>query len=464
MSFNITNEVNYGALGIGESNDPLDRTTLITPTGNVGLNHELSGPTYMCTDFPTCSGNTIDIGNQKYALKSSTTYSDATTLTTTATLANTNILKPTAASPPGRSIWWGILVPEGTSNGSYDGTITVTGIKNLNFELWNNYWYDRDWSYRTKITIDSTTVDSNLTDYPLYIDLSQLPSGFHTNVNQTDARDIRVTEADGETELPREVVYYDSTTDTGELYFKADISSSEDTDFYIYHENLYASDYAVDATYGRNNVWTNGYVAVYHFQESSGTIVDSTGNNDATTSGTTFTSSGKYGGARYFNGSSDYIYVSSPTNIPISNSKYTIDAWINLDDAASAGIVGWGNYGTANEVNAFRTSSTSNQLVNYWWSNDLLALTGAITLNSWHHVVADFDSTTRSIYYDGGFVDSDTPTGHDVPNSNNFRIGLTYTGEYLEGEIDELRISNIEYNDEEVLPSDITYGILPEEP
>jgi hypothetical protein len=71
-----------------------------------------------------------------------------------------------------------------------------------------------------------------LTDFPVYVDLSDLPAGFHTNCNQTDARDIRVTRSDGVTECAREVVSYDSTNDKGELHFKANsISSSADTDF-----------------------------------------------------------------------------------------------------------------------------------------------------------------------------------------------------------------------------------------
>jgi hypothetical protein len=102
---------------------------LITPTGNVELDQELSGPTYMCTDFPTCAGNTIDVGYQKYALTSSTPYSSATALTTSPIEVETNVPKPITGSQTGKSIWWGIYIPTGTANGSYDGTITVTGLK-----------------------------------------------------------------------------------------------------------------------------------------------------------------------------------------------------------------------------------------------------------------------------------------------------------------------------------------------
>jgi hypothetical protein len=129
MAFNITTEINYGSLSIGESNDPLDRITTITPTGNIGLNHEVSGPANMCTDFPICTGGTIPIGYQKYALSESTSYDSATALSTTDTEVSTNVPKPISHPPTTKSIWWGMLVPEETGPGTYDGSITIIGYK-----------------------------------------------------------------------------------------------------------------------------------------------------------------------------------------------------------------------------------------------------------------------------------------------------------------------------------------------
>jgi len=33
-------------------------------------------------------------------------------------------------------------------------------------------WYNSSWDYRVKITIESDEVDSTLTDFPVYVDLS----------------------------------------------------------------------------------------------------------------------------------------------------------------------------------------------------------------------------------------------------------------------------------------------------
>ena len=130
-------------------------------------------------------------------------------------------------------------------------------------------WYNASWNYRVKVTVLASKVDADLTDYPVYVDLSNLPADFHTNVNQTDARDIRVTTANGTTELPREVVSYNSTTDTGELHFKASIDGDTDTDFYVYYGNTAATEPAADSTYGSQNAWNSNYLGVWHLKDGT---------------------------------------------------------------------------------------------------------------------------------------------------------------------------------------------------
>lgn len=127
-ALDVTSAVNYGALDVGQSNDPLDKTTTITPTGNVGLDTELSGDD-MCTDYPTCAGGIIEVLNQKYALVTSTAYASGTALSGTETEVEINIAKAITGSPTTKNIWWGILIPGGTSPGSYSGGNTIGAVK-----------------------------------------------------------------------------------------------------------------------------------------------------------------------------------------------------------------------------------------------------------------------------------------------------------------------------------------------
>ncbi len=123
IGYDVTDAINYGALSVGDSNDPLDKTTVITATGNVGLDQELSG-----TDMVD-GANSIPVANQKYALTSSTAYASGTTLSGLATESLLNCPKTTiAASPSTKNTWWGLHIPIGTPSGNYSGTNTIVAI------------------------------------------------------------------------------------------------------------------------------------------------------------------------------------------------------------------------------------------------------------------------------------------------------------------------------------------------
>jgi len=136
------------------------------------------------------------------------------------------------------------------------------------------------WSHRVKITIDPSEVSGTLTDFVTAVNLGDLPAGFHTAV-KTNGADIRVTKSDGDTEVARDVSFYDSANDEGALYFLADsVSPSVDTSFYIYYGNAGASDYAVGATLGRNAVWADYEIVTPLDTVPTASLVDHTGNGN----------------------------------------------------------------------------------------------------------------------------------------------------------------------------------------
>jgi hypothetical protein len=145
-------------------------------------------------------------------------------------------------------------------------------------------------------------------------------------------------------------------------------------------------------------------------------------------------------------GSDDYVALPNTTPVPTGNSAYTLEAWIKPTSMGVYGIIGWGNWGTPNQVNALRLSPTG--IVNYWWGPDLTVNTPNLS-GQWHHVAATFNGTTRTIYLDGVAVGSDTPGSHTVPSPSNLRIGSTNAPssganyEYFSGSIDEVRIYNV---------------------
>jgi len=174
---------------------------------------------------------------------------------------------------------------------------------------------------------------------------------------------------------------------------------------------------------------------------------DLSGNNNTGTLQNSPIYSSSDGGVLTFNGS-QYISFSSPTNIPIGNSNYTISVWFNTNTLGGNGFVGWGNWGSGNQVNAIRLGGSN--ILNYWWGNDLAAA-ASITTNTWYNAVARFDGTNRQIWVNNVMVGQDTPgSGHNVPNANNMRIGSTNNGEYFNGKISNVGIYDRALSDSEI--------------
>jgi hypothetical protein len=160
--------------------------------------------------------------------------------------------------------------------------------------------------------------------------------------------------------------------------------------------------------------------------------------NNGTINGASYV--GGTAAALNFNGtSSDYVDFASVNSIPIGNDPYTISIWFNSDEMPSSrGFIGWGNFGTNNQVNAWRllNSAGNSGFVHYWWGNDLAYVTPMST-GTWYNGLVTFDGTTRSIWINNTLVTSDTPVGHNVPYATNLKIGVTATflNEWFDGKI-----------------------------
>jgi hypothetical protein len=192
--------------------------------------------------------------------------------------------------------------------------------------------------------------------------------------------------------------------------------------------------------------------------------------NDLTRQGdASYSSQGRLGGALSLDGSGDYLDGSVfPHGVPTGNTPYTLAAWIKPDVTGTRGVIGWGNFGTGLAVNALRLNG-DNGLSHYWWGADLLASdaqVNALSVNlddgQWHHLAATFDGITRTLWLDGQFLRSDTPTGHNA-TATNFRLGATNFTEFFDGLIDEVAVFNLALSPEEIhtiMRGDFTaYGV-----
>jgi len=189
-------------------------------------------------------------------------------------------------------------------------------------------WFNQNWNYRTPITIDHTKVDADLTDFPVLInstnsDWADVNHGGY--VAQSNGNDILFTDSNG-VKLSHEIEEYDNTTGKLVAWVKIPtLSSSVDTTIYMYYGNASAPNQQ-----NPSDVWSNGYVGVWHLGETSDIFYDSKGNYNGTASNITYAQLGKIGKAAEWNGNNSRINVGDVTQLN-SVSEFSLSFWMNQD-------------------------------------------------------------------------------------------------------------------------------------
>jgi len=296
------------------------------------------------------------------------------------------------------------------------------------------------------ITIQSAKVAGDLTDYDVYVDLSDLGAPFWNTV-ANGGGDIRVYKDDGVTELAREVVSCDTATKTGVLHFKytGTLSSSSNTIVKI-HADGTSSDYALTATYGRNNVWTD-WEMVNH---DGGATADSTGQHTLSSVGSP-TSGGvtaPTGVGTSYNGTSQYVNTNA-NNLNVNN-DYTLSAWINVDIDRNQSPI----------ISAFNSLTV---VPGYWmWINRLTDSNGLCmqldigpggadfvpnssnrvdVADGWSHIAMVRDGNNYKSYINGSLADSGNLIKSGLDTTSDILIArLDYSTVYFPGSISELRM------------------------
>lgn len=129
--------------------------------------------------------------------------------------------------------------------------------------------------YRILVTVPFTAVNSNLVDFPVYVDLSTLPLIFWSQLVYDSGADIRVEDTNNNL-IPFDIVYISRVSKTGCLFVKISVSAESDTLFYIYYGDSSLSLLPFTDSNGRNAVWS-GYHRVLFFGDY---LFDRTGSGE----------------------------------------------------------------------------------------------------------------------------------------------------------------------------------------
>jgi len=213
---------------------------------------------------------------------------------------------------------------------TFAAVATVGGVENTvvhqSYVLYiTDAWYDPAWQYRQKIIISEDIADTDLTDFPYLVKISDAGSGLFMNA-QLDGDDILFTDSKSTTKLDHQIEKYTSIEGGEEFvaWVKLPVlNSSDPTDIYIYYGNHSASNQENSTA-----VWSNGYESVYHLHDD---FADSVGNHAGTNFNSTDTIGPMADAQDFFPDDGYDMILLGNWDLGITN-KLTLQAWIKSDD------------------------------------------------------------------------------------------------------------------------------------
>jgi concanavalin A-like lectin/glucanase superfamily protein len=195
-----------------------------------------------------------------------------------------------------------------------------------------------------------------------------------------------------------------------------------------------------------NNVAIPGLVASYGFNEGAGTAAnDGSGrNNNGVLSGTTWTTSGKFGGALSFDGASSWVTVPDAASLDLTNGM-TLEAWVRPTALSGWRTTVMKETATGHAYSLYANDNTPNPAVTVTiGAADRSAVgTSQVPLNTWTHLAATYDGAMLRLYVNGVQAGTRAQTGNITVSASPLRIGGNAVwGEYFAGLIDEVRVYN----------------------
>jgi len=306
-------------------------------------------------------------------------------------------------------------------------------------------WYDNNYNYKKKITIDHTEVDGDETDFPVLIsvtdnDLRDELNGGH--VKSASGYDIIFTNSAEDTQLKHEIELYVDTS--GRLVFWVKIlslSSIADTDIYIYYGKV-----GVVVDPSTTDTWDSDFWGVYHLDDSAGGCVDSTVNgNDGTYQGDLPDERDEdIGYSQHFDGTGDFI--SLPTTI--DEEELTVEQRANRDNDNS--MYGFHLYDDAIDWVSMIAVTTVKYEINGEF-NDVREFEpsgGVPDVGNWHSFATTWQTDDAKFILDGTPIAVDASCSPANFNTTIFRIGGRNDGvNAWEGFMDEVRVSTVRRSD-----------------
>jgi len=322
-----------------------------------------------------------------------------------------------------------------------------------------------DYKYRKQITIkDSMTpasCSSDLTNYPVLISLSnqtwlktKAADPVNGCIENASGYDIIFKAEDGETKLDHEIEKYDGTEGAGTLVAWVRIPTllyNASTIIYMYYGNPTIT----SPTANPAAVWDTNYRGVWHLKEDpSGTapqMKDSKNANHGTSYGSMTSGdqvAAKINGGLDLEGTDDYINAANNGSTLNVGQAFTVEAWVKRDTTGTKAVATKA-YSDQYSFKLSLDGATNIVRLDVNTGAGYVNVQGdTIADSNWHYVGAYSNGTNIKVFKDGVVHANSNSTPAAIPyDSNNLWIGTgRWTSnpvDYLDGMIDEVRISNV---------------------
>jgi len=306
-------------------------------------------------------------------------------------------------------------------------------------------WYNLNWVYRKKITIDCTKIDSDLSDFPVLVSITDSDLKKHA---KSDCSDLVFTASDGTTKLKREIESYSSATGVLTVWVKiSSISSGSDTVFYMYYGNPNGSET------NNTGTWDSNYVSVWHLKDATtSTVADSTAAENTgtkTAANEPIEADAKISKGQSFDGSNDKISVPDSDSYSFTN-KISISVWAKSTniDTKNNKVITKDKEGVEREW-IVQMRSDNNLEFDLWDTGNVihqLVDSFDFTDNTWYYIECTYDGSVMRAYIDGQQRPTTTTATFNIKNgTRNVIMGWDEYGtanHQFNGLMDEVRVSN----------------------
>jgi hypothetical protein len=306
------------------------------------------------------------------------------------------------------------------------------------------------WSYKVRIDVPGYEAPVSLSNFPILVVFSSDITNFAYAqfADPANGGDLRFTAADQSTELNYEIEDWDPA---GESPVWVQVPAlTNQTHIWAYWGRSTATSAPPYTTNGAT--WSEGYVAVWHLNETSGAHFDSSANDNAGTASNDVNQdvAGIVAGADSFDGTNDWIHVDDHVSLD-GMTALTVEAWVYDvgSDSATRGVVSKRDSNGVEQAYALYRSG-ARKGYNFIGADSPFPFNTSVSASQWHYLAFRYYQMA-TFGMSQGYLDGDEDSSltfcvlSSAPaTASPLRIGALdpYDNGWL-GSIDEVRISGV---------------------